>query len=59
VEFGEFALVQEATFSNWENIEAMSNDAYKSPQHKKVLQLTKKLNGYSKELFARFAIIFV
>ncbi|GAB4130328.1 MAG: hypothetical protein OHK0045_16860 [Raineya sp.] len=57
VGIGELPLIQQATFSIWENIEAMTNYAYKSPQHKKVLQLTKKLNWYSEELFARFALV--
>lgn len=57
VGIGELPIIQQATFSIWENIEAMTDYAYKSPQHKKVLQLTKKLNWYSEELFARFAIV--
>ena len=57
VGIGELPLVQQATFSIWENIEAMTDYAYKSVEHRKVLQLTKKLSWYSEELFARFAII--
>ncbi len=56
VGIGELPLVQQATFSVWENLEAMNNYAYKSPEHKKVIQLTKKLGWYKEELFARFAI---
>jgi hypothetical protein len=56
VGIGELPLVQQATFSIWENVGAMSDYAYKSPQHKKVLLLTKKLDWYSEELFARFSI---
>jgi hypothetical protein len=56
VGIGELPLVQQATFSIWENLEAMNNYAYKSPEHKRVIQLTKKLAWYKEELFARFAI---
>jgi len=57
VGIGELPLIQQATFSVWENLDAMTDYAYKSPQHRKVLQLTKKLQWYSEELFARFAIV--
>jgi hypothetical protein len=56
VGIGELPLIQQATFSIWENLEAMNHYAYKSPEHKKVIQLTKKIGWYSEELFARFAI---
>lgn len=56
VGIGELPLVQQATFSIWKNLEAMNHYAYKSPEHKKVIQLTKKMGWYSEELFARFAI---
>lgn len=57
VGIGELPLVQQATFSIWENVAAMTDYAYKSQQHRRVLQLTKKLRWYSEELFARFAIV--
>lgn len=56
VGIGEFPLIQQATFSIWENIEAMTDYAYKSPQHKKVIQMTQRINWYKEELFARFLI---
>lgn len=56
VGIGELPLIQQATFSIWENIEAMTDYAYKSPQHKKVIQMTQKINWYKEELFARFLI---
>lgn len=56
VGIGELPLIQQATFSIWESIEAMTNYAYKSPQHKKVIQLTQQSKWYQEELFARFRI---
>jgi len=32
----------------------MLDYAYKNPKHKEVVQLTRKLNWYKEELFARF-----
>ncbi len=54
---GELPLVQQATFSVWENTEKMIQYAYKSPQHKQVIQKTRELGWYSEELFARFAVL--
>jgi hypothetical protein len=54
---GELPIIQQATFSIWENTEKMVDFAYKSKQHTQVIQKTKELNWYSEELFARFSII--
>ena len=51
---GEAPLVQMATFSLWENMEAMKKFAYHSPEHQVAIQKTRQLNWYSEELFARF-----
>jgi len=57
VGIGELPFIQQATFSIWKNTEKMVEYAYKSPQHKKVIQKTRELNWYSEELFARFEVI--
>lgn len=51
---GEWPLTQMATLSFWESADAMKNFAYGSPEHKKAIALTKALNWYKEELFARF-----
>lgn len=57
VGIGEVPLIQQATFSIWENTEKMTQYAYKSKQHQQVIQKTREVGWYSEELFARFAII--
>ncbi|WP_231491843.1 DUF3291 domain-containing protein [Pedobacter sp. Leaf170] len=54
---GENPYLDQATFSIWENVEAMKNYAYKSVDHSDVIKLTRQRKWYSEELFARFAII--
>ncbi len=51
---GELPLIQQATFSIWENIKALENFAYHSGLHSKVVQLTRKESWYQEDLFARF-----
>ena len=51
---GEMPIKQMATFSIWESAEAVNNFAYKSREHAKAIKLTRKLDWYSEELFARF-----
>jgi hypothetical protein len=51
---GELPLIQQATFSLWENSHLMQKFAYHSHQHKRVVQRTRELNWYKEELFARF-----
>jgi hypothetical protein len=51
---GEWPLIQQATLSIWKTQSEMLNYAYKNPKHKEVVQLTRKLNWYKEELFARF-----
>ncbi len=51
---GELPLIQQATFSIWENSELMMDYAYKSKFHKEVIQKTRELGWYKEELFARF-----
>ena len=54
---GEVPITQQATFSIWENAEAMKNYAYKNPHHTEVIKKTRELGWYSEELFARFQIL--
>lgn len=51
---GEWPLVQQATLSIWRTQSEMLDYAYKNPKHKEVVLLTRKLNWYKEEMFARF-----
>jgi len=53
---GEWPLIEQATFSVWENQEAMMQYAYQDT-HKEIIQKVKKQQWYKEELFARFNII--
>ena len=51
---GEWPLIQQATISIWETQAEMIDYAYKNEEHKNVIKLTRKLNWYKEEMFARF-----
>jgi hypothetical protein len=51
---GEWPLIQQATLSVWKTQTEMMDYAYKNQKHREVVQLTRKLNWYKEELFARF-----
>jgi hypothetical protein len=51
---GEIPLLEMATFSLWENIDALKNFAYNSPEHQEAIRKTRKIDWYKEELFARF-----
>lgn len=51
---GEWPLIQQATISLWETQAKMMEYAYKNKKHKEVVMLTRKLNWYKEEMFARF-----
>ena len=51
---GEAPLVQMATFSIWESLDALKNFAYNSPEHKEAIKRTHQLDWYKEEMFARF-----
>ena len=51
---GEAPLVQMATFSVWENVEALKNFAYNSPEHQEAIKKTRQIDWYKEEMFARF-----
>ena len=51
---GEWPLIQQATLSIWKTQQEMMDYAYKNPKHREVVMLTRKLNWYKEEMFARF-----
>ena len=51
---GEWPLTQMATLSVWESEQAMKDFAYGSEEHKKAIKMTRELDWYKEELFARF-----
>lgn len=51
---GEIPILQMATFSLWSDTETLKAYAYQSKQHREAIRLTRKLNWYKEELFARF-----
>ncbi len=53
---GEIPWVKQATFSIWESKAAMKKFAYRMPQHKAVIQKTRKQNWYSEDMFTRFIV---
>lgn len=53
---GELPLVQQATFSIWQNLEAMKDYAYRNPRHMQVIKKTRELGWYSEEMFMRFRL---
>ncbi len=54
VGIGELPIIQQATFSLWENSKRMQAYAYQSQYHKEVVKRTRELGWYKEELFARF-----
>jgi len=54
---GELPVVRQATFSVWESAQAMQEYAYRDARHREVIQLTRRENWYSEELFARFQVL--
>lgn len=54
---GEWPIRQMATFSIWQNEQAMRDFAYKEDGHLRAIQKTRELNWYSEELFSRFRLL--
>lgn len=53
---GEVPYFKQATFSIWENKEALKNFAYQTTEHTAVIEKTRKENWYSEDMFVRFRI---
>lgn len=51
---GEVPMIQMATFSIWESIDALKKFAYHSPEHKVAIKKTREMDWYSEEMFIRF-----
>lgn len=54
---GEIPWIKQATFSVWENKNAMLNFAYGMKEHQAVIQKTHQQNWYSEDMFTRFIIL--
>ena len=53
---GETPLIYQATFSVWENFEAVQQFAYRDQSHAEVVRKTRERNWYSEDMFTRFAV---
>lgn len=54
---GEIPWIKQATFSIWESKAMMKKFAYRLPEHKAVIQKTRKQDWYSEEMFTRFIVL--
>jgi heme-degrading monooxygenase HmoA len=54
---GELPFIQQATFSIWENLESVTDFAYKNKNHAEIVKKTRQRNWYKEDLFARFEIV--
>jgi heme-degrading monooxygenase HmoA len=54
--FGELPIIRQATFSIWDSVPAFQDFAYRKPEHRKVIELTRTRKWYSEEMFARFRV---
>ncbi|MAU54792.1 MAG: spheroidene monooxygenase [Flavobacteriaceae bacterium TMED238] len=54
---GELPFIQQATFSIWENMDSVTDFAYKNKNHAEIVKKTRQRNWYKEDLFARFDII--
>lgn len=56
VGIGEVPWIKQATFSVWQNKEAMKAFAYQMKEHTEVIRKTREQNWYSEDMFVRFKI---
>ena len=54
---GEAPIGLQATFSVWEDVDALSAFAYRSPDHRLAIARTAETGWYAEQLFARFTVI--
>lgn len=54
---GEMPWIKQATFSIWQNKNAMKEFAYTMQQHAAVIRKTRNENWYKEEMFVRFRVI--
>ncbi len=54
---GEIPFIKQATFSVWQNKEAMKDFAYRMREHNEVIVKTRKEDWYSEEMFVRFKML--
>ncbi|MDP4828483.1 MAG: DUF3291 domain-containing protein [Flavobacteriales bacterium] len=54
---GEVPLIFQATFSIWQNVDAVQQYAYKTQAHAHVVSKTRERNWYSEEMFTRFHVL--
>jgi hypothetical protein len=57
VGIGEMPYLRQATFSVWENAEAMKAFAYQMQEHREVINKTRSRQWYSEEMFTRFRVL--
>lgn len=57
VGIGEWPLIQQATFSVWQSLDAMKAYAYQSKLHKEAITKTRDRAWYREEMFARFQVL--
>jgi len=53
---GEIPWIKQATFSIWENKNAMKSFAYQTKEHQEVIQRTRAEHWYKEDMFVRFKI---
>lgn len=53
---GELPLIEQATFTIWDDTNVMLHAAYQKKQHKKAVHKTRTLGWFSEEMFFRFSL---